>query len=176
MCEITPPLSKQSTTLLNGKIRDWLWIISMRGSFVLGPENSKIILQRHPLKHLPQQHAAAPSRYQSSAERMSVPDGTLVKPVTVQKVSHLVAQSYECTCYCYRQVCKGPFLANHRLNPRLGILIYFPNMKEEEECSNYGAKSCLDKLPIFHRFRFKRKPFTTTLIDVYRNSQDTKII
>lgn len=37
---------------------------------------------------------------------MSVPNGTLVKPVAVQKISHVVAQSYECTCYCYRQVRK----------------------------------------------------------------------
>lgn len=39
------------------------------------------------------------------------------------------------------------------LDARLGMLIYFLNMKEEEECSNSGLKSCLDKLPMFHRFK-----------------------
>lgn len=62
---------------------------------------------------------------------------------------------------CVKAHCFG--WVDHRLNPRLGILIYFLNMKEEEECSNSGPKSCLDKLPMFHRFRFKRKRFTTTL-------------
>lgn len=43
-------------------------------------------------------------------------------------------------------------------------------MKEEEECLNSGPKSCLDKLPMFHRFKFKKgKRFYNDVIDVYRN-------
>lgn len=37
------------------------------------------------------------------------------------------------------------------------------NTREEEECSNSGPKSCLDKLPMFHRLT------VTIFLDVYRN-------